>query len=166
MMQISHAVQCTKQLAQEFFRNGFSFLAKFQFHSKIEWMVQRVPLCGSAGKEFICNTGDLGSIPGLGRSSGEGKGYLLLYPGLENSMDCIVHRGRKEPDTTEQLSLSYIPCPMTLTNTQPPRLSTSPSTWYICYIPLTFTNKLSQKVHTFHQASLWVLYILWVWINL
>ena len=35
--------------------------------------------------------GDLGSIPGLGRSSGEGKGYLLQYSGLENSMDCIVH---------------------------------------------------------------------------
>ena len=38
-----------------------------------------------------CNSGDLGSIPGLGRSLGEGKGYLLQYSGLENSMDCIVH---------------------------------------------------------------------------
>ena len=35
--------------------------------------------------------GDLGSIPGLGRSPGEGKGYPLQYFGLENSMDCIVH---------------------------------------------------------------------------
>ena len=35
--------------------------------------------------------GDLGSIPGLGRSPGEGKGYPLQYPGLENSMDCKVH---------------------------------------------------------------------------
>ena len=35
--------------------------------------------------------GDLGSVPGLGRSSGEGKGYPLQYSGLENSMDCIVH---------------------------------------------------------------------------
>ena len=35
--------------------------------------------------------GDLGSIPRLGRSPGEGKGYLLQYSGLENSMDCIVH---------------------------------------------------------------------------
>ena len=34
---------------------------------------------------------DLGSIPGLGRSPGEGNGYLLQYSGLENSMDCIVH---------------------------------------------------------------------------
>jgi len=45
----------------------------------------------SAGKESACNVGDLGSIPGLGRSPGEGKGYLLQYPGLENSMDCIVN---------------------------------------------------------------------------
>ena len=44
----------------------------------------------SAGKESACNAGDLGSIPGLGRSPGEGKGYPLQYSGLENSRDCIV----------------------------------------------------------------------------
>ena len=47
--------------------------------------------CGSAGKESACKTGDLGSIPGLGRSAGEGKGYPLQYSGLEKPMDCIVH---------------------------------------------------------------------------
>ena len=47
--------------------------------------------CGSAGKECACNAGDLGLIPGLGRSLGERKGYPLQYSGLENSMDCIVH---------------------------------------------------------------------------
>ena len=47
--------------------------------------------CGSAGKESACNAGDLGSIPGLGKSPGEGKGYPLQYSGLENSMDCVVH---------------------------------------------------------------------------
>ena len=46
---------------------------------------------GSAGKEFACNAGDLGSIPGLGRYPGEGKGYPLQYSGLKNSMDCIAH---------------------------------------------------------------------------
>ena len=46
---------------------------------------------GSAGKESICNVGDLGSISGLGRYPGEGKGYPLQYSGLENFMDCIVH---------------------------------------------------------------------------
>ena len=35
--------------------------------------------------------GDLGSIPGFGRSPREGKGYPLQYSGLENSMDYIVH---------------------------------------------------------------------------
>ena len=45
----------------------------------------------SAGKESACNEGDLGLIPGLGRASGEGKGYPLQYTGLENSMDGIVH---------------------------------------------------------------------------
>ena len=46
---------------------------------------------GSTDKESACNAGDLGSIPGSGRSHGEGKGYPLQYSGLENSMDCIVH---------------------------------------------------------------------------
>ena len=46
---------------------------------------------GSAGRESACNAGDLRSIPGLGRSSGEGKGYPLQHSGLENPMDHIVH---------------------------------------------------------------------------
>ena len=45
---------------------------------------------GSAGKESACNAGDLGLIPGLGRSPREEKGYPLQYSGLENSIDCIV----------------------------------------------------------------------------
>ena len=57
---------------------------------------------GSSGKESACNPGDLGSIPGFGRSPGEGKGYPLQYSGLENPMDC-----RKESDTAEQLSLHF-----------------------------------------------------------
>ena len=58
---------------------------------KILWSRDRLPtpiflsyLCGSAGKESTCNTGDLGLIPGLGRSPGEGKGYPLQYSSLEN----------------------------------------------------------------------------------
>ena len=47
--------------------------------------------CGSAGKEPTCNAGDLGLIPGLGRSPGEGKISPLQHSGLENSMDCVVH---------------------------------------------------------------------------
>ena len=41
-------------------------------------------------KNLPANVGDLVSVPGLGRSPGEGKGYPLQYSGLENSMDCIV----------------------------------------------------------------------------
>ena len=55
---------------------------------KICWRRDRLPTpvflgfpCGSAGKESTCNVGDLGSIPGLGRSPGQGKGYQ--YSGLE-----------------------------------------------------------------------------------
>ena len=62
--------------------------------------------CDSAGKESSCNAEDLGSIPRLGRSPGEGKGYPLQYSGLENSMDCIVH-GIAESDIWKWLSLSY-----------------------------------------------------------
>ena len=45
----------------------------------------------SASKEPAYNARDLDSIPGFGRSPGEGKGYLLQYSDLENYMDCIVH---------------------------------------------------------------------------
>ena len=52
---------------------------------------------GSDGKESACNAGDLGSIPGLERSPGEGNGYPLQYSCLENSMErgawqATVHR--------------------------------------------------------------------------
>ena len=61
------------------------------------WRRDRLPTsvylifpCDSAGKESACNAGDLSSIPGLGRSAGEGNGYPLQYSGMENSMDYIV----------------------------------------------------------------------------
>ena len=50
--------------------------------------------------------GDLGSIPSLGRSPGEGKSYPLQYSRLENSMDCVVHGVAKELDMTKRLSFS------------------------------------------------------------
>ena len=64
---------------------------------KIPWRRNRLPtpvflgfLCGSAGKESTYSV-NLGSILGLGRSPGEGKGYLLQYSRLENSMDYTVY---------------------------------------------------------------------------
>ena len=47
---------------------------------------------GSAGKDSACSAGDLDSIPGMGRSPEEGKGYPLQYSGLENSIDFISMR--------------------------------------------------------------------------
>ena len=61
---------------------------------------------GSAVKESACNAGDLGLIPGLGRSPRGGNGYPLQYSGLENSMDCSPWGG-KESVTTERLSVEH-----------------------------------------------------------
>ena len=59
----------------------------FQFYSTVP--------DSSVGKESVCSVGDLGSIPELGGSPGEGKGYPLQYSHLGNSMDCIVHEVAK-----------------------------------------------------------------------
>ena len=66
---------------------------------------------GSAGKESACYVVHLGSIPGLGRSPGEGDGYPFQYSGLENSMDrgaWWAIGGCNKSDTTEWLTLSSI----------------------------------------------------------
>ena len=80
---------------------------------EILWRRDRLPTpvflgfpCGSAGKESACNAGDPGSIPGLGRSPREGKGYPLRYSGLENFMDCIVHGVAKGQTRLKRLSSS------------------------------------------------------------
>ena len=67
--------------------------------------------CSSVGKESVCSAGDPGSIPGLGRSPGEGNGNSLQYPCLEKShgqrslVDCSPW-GRKESGVTERLTLN------------------------------------------------------------
>ena len=69
-----------------------SFLLKFDSVKYfLNWCIALYGIpCGSAGKESSCNVGDLGLIPGLGRSPEEGNGYPLQYSGLENFLDCIV----------------------------------------------------------------------------
>ena len=96
---------------------------------------------GSAGKESAYNVGDLSSIPGLGRSPGEGNGYSLQYSGLENSMDCINHgvsHSRRRPSdfhfhfslhTSVQFSLSVLSDPLwphESQHTRPPCPSPTP----------------------------------------
>ena len=61
--------------------------------------------CSSTQKESACSAGDLGSIPGLGRSPGAGNCYLPQYSALENSMDSSW--GHKELDTTERFAFSH-----------------------------------------------------------
>ena len=65
----------------------------------------------SAGKKSSCGVGDPGSIPELGRSPGEGKGYLLQYSGLENSMDYTYNPwGCKELDMTLKKKKTHYLC--------------------------------------------------------
>ena len=64
-----------------------------------------LPLC-SAGKESACNVGDPGSIPGLGRSPGEGKGYPLQYSGPREFCGLYSPWGCKELDMTERLTFT------------------------------------------------------------
>ena len=69
----------------------------------------------SAGKEFACNVGDLGSIPELGRSPAGGHGNPLQDSCLENphgqrSLECCSWWGRKESDMTERTGVSRQPC--------------------------------------------------------
>ena len=79
---------------------------------KIPWRRGRLPTpiflgfpCGSGGKKSACNAQDLGSIPGLGRSPGEGKGYRIQYSGPREFQGLHSPWGHKELDLTEQLTL-------------------------------------------------------------
>ena len=97
----SHALQHSRaSLIAQLVKN-LPAMQRSQFDSwvrKTHWRRDRLPTPvflgfrgGSAGKESDCNEGDLGSIPGLGRSPRKGIGCTFWYSGLENSMDCIVH---------------------------------------------------------------------------
>ena len=97
-------------LSQAQYKNGCTCMETQRKAENVSFPKRRAYYLGSDGKESACNAGDLGSIPGLGRSPGEGNSYPLQYSGLENSMDrgvwqATVH-GVAELDMTERLSLS------------------------------------------------------------
>ena len=69
----------------------------------LEW----VAISFSADKESACSVGDLGSVSGLGRSPGEGKGYPLHYSGLENSMGHIDHGKSQTRPSRTVINLRY-----------------------------------------------------------
>ena len=91
----------------------------------------------SDSEESTCNAEDLGLIPGLGRSPGEGNSYPLQRSGLENSMDCLVHGGHKESGITEQISLHFTSCPVVIKNGNFNRLSQ------------TYKNKVTKSYNVF-----------------
>ena len=100
--------------------------------------------CGSAGKESTCNVGDLGSIHGLGRSPGEGKGYPLQYSGLENSMDCIVHGVAKRVGPR----VLCLPC------SKPPSWGSKGQPWAIHLCPPSTEALIHIHIHI-HAQSTW-----------
>ena len=96
MVQLSHPYMTTGETSSQLALTRWTFVSKVMV-GKIHWRRDRLPTpvflgfpCGSAGNESACNAADLGLIPGLGRSPGEGKGYPLQYSGLENSMDMYL----------------------------------------------------------------------------
>ena len=66
---------------------GVKQVRLYLFDPQAPFLSLSFTICGSDGKVSACNAGDLGSIPGSGRSPGEGNGNPLQYPCLENSMD-------------------------------------------------------------------------------
>ena len=73
---------------------GIEFKGNLEAEFSLPWGPQGFPRCLD-DKESASNAGDLGAIPGLGRSPGEGSSYPLQYSVLENSMHCVVHRVSK-----------------------------------------------------------------------
>ena len=80
--------------------------------------------CGSAGKESACNEGALGSILGLGRAPGEGRGYPLQYSSLENTMGYIVHEATESQTWPSHLHFHFY-------NSSVLRTKTLIKTWHI-----------------------------------
>jgi len=121
---------------------------------------------GTSGKESTCNAGDMGSIPGLGRSPREGKGYPLQYSGLENSKDCIVHGVTKSQTRQSDFHLAETWLHWGFSHMLLPFISslTSPPTPGFCDRILSwFSSNLSwNPAGASSVLTSWVFYCLWL----
>ena len=106
---------------------------------------------GSAGKESTCNAGDLGSIPGLGRFPGEGKGYSLQCFGLEHFMDYIVHG---IANSWTQLSDFHFHFSLSLTLCQTNVISTIPTNTWVQCVTLEIENMTSKFLWKISRMTL------------
>ena len=114
---------------------------------------------------IISNVGDLGSIPGLGRSPGEGKGYPLQYSGLENSLDYSPW-GHTDMDTTEQRSFTFtmyyaaaksLQSCLTLFDPIPGILQARTLEW----VAISFSNTWKGKVKVKSLSHVWLFETPW-----
>ena len=101
----------------------------------------------SDSKESACNAGDLGSIPGLGRSPGDGKGYPLQYSGLENSMDCIVHGVANNRTRLSDFHFDFVNVLQLLLST---------TLWYTTGISAVCYCKITQNLWWYSSVQVWL----------
>ena len=93
----------------DFFFSSVSIRNDLNYPYPVSMSMSRGFPHSSVGKESACNAEDLGSIPGLERSPGEGKGYPLQYSGLENCRDCIVHGVAKSRTQLRDFHFTWFP---------------------------------------------------------
>ena len=103
----------------------------------------------SVGKESACNAGDPGSIPGSGRSPGEGKGYPLQHSGPENSMDCIAHVVSKSPAGLSDFHFFTFKCPYACWHCCDCRLAGTLDSMFLHLSFLVAPSSLQWKWHHF-----------------
>ena len=109
-------------------------------------------------KESACNAGDLGLIPGSGRSPGEGKGYPLQYPCLENPTDrgaWYSSQGRKESDTTERLHFHFDPLQYSWASLEAHLVKNLPIMWETWVQSLGWEDTLEKRKATHSSILAW-----------
>ena len=94
-------------------------------------------------KESICNVGEPGSIPGLGRSPGERKGYPLQYSSLENSIDYIVHGVTKSRTRLSNFHFTWMKCSLGISNFLEEISSLSHSIVFLYFCAVIIWGRLS-----------------------